>query len=444
MGSHMVFTFLFGLWLVAVPQKTAKQPAHPEAPTASRADSGVLENAQTLLGEGKFKLAEDVLQPYVQQHPNDASGHLLLAFAEGGLGERRRALNDYKAGISAAPQNFSAQLNYGVLLLQDGQAAEAVPHLRAAVQAKPSSIRAQMNLGTALRATGDRTGAVAAFECAVRLAPQVPQTVEALVTTAHECRQWASAERTLDWVLAQPGLTASNRQRYTFLLAEVLLHEKKDTAARQIIDNAPVVTPSEAAEIHRQLASHALAAGDKRSAAVDLAQALALQPDSDSNRADLAQLQMDNGAYTQACANYRVLTRKQPNAAQWHAALGDCLLRNKEFLSARSELETATHLDAGDALAWRNLAFAAYKGHDPQTSLGALQRYQRLAPQSAAQDAGAAFLQAVDFDTLQQYIPAQQAYETFLKLDRNRDPDDDFKARHRLIYIQLVLHPKRR
>ena len=46
------------------------------------------------------------------------------------------------------------------------------------------------------------------------------------------------------------------------------------------------------------------------------------------------------------------------------------------------------------------------------------------------------FLRATSYDHLKEYKPAAQNYQRFLELSAGKYPDEEWKARHRLIAIQ--------
>lgn len=119
-------------------------------------------------------------------HPSAFRRHGILGMALWAQGQRDAALVQMRLGDAAAVRHFGeitgnrhrALRDYGWVLLQAGQAAEAVRQLRLALQCAeesgeaghPLAAQTQLRLAQALVATGDRAGARTAFDTALRWA----------------------------------------------------------------------------------------------------------------------------------------------------------------------------------------------------------------------------------------------------------------------------------
>src|ERR1700689_5658124 len=76
---------------------------------------------------------------------------------------------EYKKALDLKPGLYAAELNLGILLIRDQQAAEAVSHLQAAAEQKPKEFRPREYLAEALLESGELVKAEEAFHAALEL-----------------------------------------------------------------------------------------------------------------------------------------------------------------------------------------------------------------------------------------------------------------------------------
>jgi len=86
-------------------------------------------------------------------------------------GDRAGAEQDYRAALLLDPRWVNALNGLGVLLVEDGRAAEAIPLLESAARAEPEFWEARLNLGIAYQTAGRLADAAAAYR-AVLVAPE--------------------------------------------------------------------------------------------------------------------------------------------------------------------------------------------------------------------------------------------------------------------------------
>jgi Flp pilus assembly protein TadD len=116
------------------------------------------------------------------------AGIVALSTAAGALGWLTYSRNaDYASEeriwadtIGKRPDNPTARVNYGVVLLAQGRTSEAEPHLRKAVELAPDEDEAQLALGAALCSTGRCDEGIPHFRRAVELDPDDPGAVRNL------------------------------------------------------------------------------------------------------------------------------------------------------------------------------------------------------------------------------------------------------------------------
>src|SRR5262249_6914444 len=81
---------------------------------------------------------------------------------------------EYRKTLELKPGLYEAQLNAGILLLKQKQAAEAAPLLAGAAGQKPKEYRPRFYLAGAQLATGDNASAEQSFQLAAALDPNSP------------------------------------------------------------------------------------------------------------------------------------------------------------------------------------------------------------------------------------------------------------------------------
>lgn len=429
--TWLAILLLAGSSLQNPPQKKAPAPK----PAVAAAAGDAVQQAEDKLGHGQYAAAATLLEHYLAGHASDAHAHCDLGYAWAALGRRDDAIREYTTGVAGQPNDFSAQMNLSLLLLQAHQPATALPHLQQAAQLKPGDAKVWMNQGEALEALGRNQDALAAFRKAAALDPASVTPHKAMARLLVSARQWAQAEPELQAVLkaepedeaARSALINAYLQQHQFDKAQPLLQ----TLLQQHPDSAPGHFAS--AELLQQ-------AGKLDQAQGEYQKALQLDPSNDEARAQLAQIAMLQKNYAAAIQMLQPLAAKHPQSADWHMRLGTAYMQAMQMEPARDQFLAVVSQRPQAAEAWGDLAVVFYKLKDPVHSLAALDRHDRLAGNSA----GSYFLRAINYDQLQQYDLAVENYQKFLQVDQHRDPDDEFKATHRLIAIQPLARRQRK
>ena len=149
--------------LAARQDDLALQSATDLAKHSSNLDDQYLASA-ALVQEREFNLATQILEPYVQERPTDAMGHLALGLAY--LGQRRHSEGRAKLerALQLNPNLAEAEYQLGELANKDGDSTEATRHLEKAVQLQPGHAKAQLSLGTLYLQSGNLDQARVALE----------------------------------------------------------------------------------------------------------------------------------------------------------------------------------------------------------------------------------------------------------------------------------------
>jgi tetratricopeptide (TPR) repeat protein len=283
----------------------------------------LLEAGQGLVYAGDEETGRDYLRRAVEISPNSAAARAALGYAELRATDYAAAVRDLRRAIELGQSGAAVQLYLGAALWESGQLEEAeriyrrlldreptarvptvralgglllwqgryedaVPILEEAARAEASSAAVQFDLARALAGAGRDAEAIAAYRRVVELAPRMPAARYGLAT-----------------LLARAGETAASREQFDVFQQ---LHEAEREATRREgmlqakIDRGWELMRDgrwmEAAEHFRSLeptpdtlaglAAALSAAADPRGAAAALERALALAPEREDLRRQLA------------------------------------------------------------------------------------------------------------------------------------------------------------
>ena len=158
--------------------------------------------------------------------------------------------------------------------------------------------------------------------------------------------------------------------------------------------------------------------------------------DSLRSRADIqiAQKKWDDSIVT-----LRKAIALTPNDAELHGGLGRVYLQKRDFASAEKELKAALQLDKNNLVYWKDLRTTYYLGGNFPATLAT----QDLIAKVETPGAGEWFIRALCYDKLNQPKPALEAYEKFLELDQDKNPDQVWQAQQRSKVLRRMLDQKR-
>lgn len=131
--------------------------------------------AMVFRSQGRLDTARFALENALQVEPGNALLHLELGHVYHELEDDKAALLSFEKAARLRPGLLEAQDNYGVLLLQQGMAAEAVRTLEGAARLDAASARAQLHLGNAQRASAQYAQAETAYKKALALEPTLEE-----------------------------------------------------------------------------------------------------------------------------------------------------------------------------------------------------------------------------------------------------------------------------
>jgi len=326
----------------------------------------------------------------------------------------------------------AAYVNLGMLLLEDHEDTAAVRPLRKAVELLPAESRPRYLLAVALDRSGDRAGAAQAFEALLHLDPNDISALEYLGWTDLHSGKPAEAEARFRRVLeVQPTGAAGLRG-----LAESLEAQKKPEAVaayREYLEVNPDDSRAHARFIHLLMDQ-----GQNDAALAELDRADAGKPSVESLKLR-ADIQIAQKKWTDAVATLRQAVALAPNDAQLRGGLGRTFLQVRDFPNAEKELKTAIQLDAKNIDYWKDLSTSYYLSKNYAATLAVLDRIDQLETPGA----GSWFIRALCYDSLNQPKPALDAYQKFLELDQNKNPNQVWQAQERSKVLRRMLEGKK-
>lgn len=418
----------------AVQSQTSSKPKQAgQSKTQKLANplNDLLDEAQHHIDKNEFEAAIEPLQKVIADQPDFAYAHFQLAYVFTALKKTAEARSEYQRTLALDPKMSEAYLNLGTLLL-DKEPAAAIAPLSKAVELLPSQSRPRFLLGVAEERAGELTKAAESFEGAVRLDPANAETFLHLAGLYLQLKRPAEAEAKFRRALEiQPG-----EPRALAGLARSLDAQKKDEAA-EAYQNYLAVQPSDSAARSRLI--HLLLEQQQEDAALaELDRADAGKPTVESLKLR-ADIQIAQKKWNEAIVTLRQAVALSPNDAQLRGGLGRTCLQIRDFPSAEKELKTAIQLDGKNMDYWKDLSTTYYLSKDYAATVAVLDRIDKFETPGA----GSWFIRALCYDNLKQPKPALEAYQKFLDLDQNKNPDQVWQAQERSKVLRRMLEGKK-
>jgi tetratricopeptide (TPR) repeat protein len=428
------------LWVVpALPQTHTTVRHYPVAESSASSVKAEVTQAEDALDHKDYASAEALLKKVTAADAKDYRAWFDLGLLYNATNRREQAIEAYRNSVAADGSFFESNFNLGISLAAAEQSAEAAKYLRASTTLKPLSdperslVRAWTALGEVLAQSKDAQGALAAFGEAEKLTPRdaalhisagrVLESSGALDQAGEEFGKAAELDPKSKEALA--GVANVNMRAHRLPEAEAAL--------RKVVS----VDPTNA-NAHLQLGRVLAAEDHNDEAATEIETALKLQPNDLDAERELAGLHAAAKQYDKAAAEYSELLQREPNNVDLHFAYGTVLMEKHDFPAAEQQLLAAAKINpSADVLG--NLAVVASENKHYPLVLQALDARAKLTHENA----GTYYLRATTFDHLQQatqnpeYLKQAIAnYKQFLAASDGHNPDNEWKARHRLIALE--------
>jgi len=430
-ARHAAFA---GASTFSLQSSTQQKPTPSQTRTQKLANplNDLLDEAQHDIDSNQFEAALIPLQKFLAEKPDIAWAHFQLAYAYTALKRPDEARTEYERATTLDPKMFEAFLNLGILLSEKDPAAAVTP-LRKAVDLLPAQSRPRFLLGHAQERSGDIPAAVESYEAALRLDPRDVETVIHLGNLYVGLKRYSDAETGF-----RAALELEPKSPQALLgLAQALDAQKKPEAAAAYRDYLAVQPETPGAESR---AIHLLIEQKQYDAALaELDRADAGKPPTLDSLRSRADIQIAQKKWDDSIVTLRKAIALTPNDAELHGGLGRVYLQKRDFTSAEKELKAALQLDKNNLVYWKNLRTTYYLGGNFPATLA----MQDLIAKVETPGPGEWFIRALCYDKLNQPKPALEAYEKFLELDQDKNPDQVWQAQQRSKVLRRMLDQKR-
>src|SRR5467141_4343779 len=421
------------------PLPILQYPAKPKLPTQTKTQklanplNDLLDEAQRDIDNKNFEAAIAPLQKVIADQPEFAYAHFQLAYVYTALKRTDEARAEYARTLAIDPKMSEAYLNLGMLLLDKEEDAAAVAPLRKAVELLPAQSRPRYLLEVALERSGNHAGAAESFEALIHLDPNDITALDYLGRAALREGKSEEAEARFRRALeVQPKGPEALKG-----LAHSLDAQKKPEAAgvyRDYLELMPNDSGARARLIHLLVE---LQQNDMALAELDRLDA-GKQPTLESLKLR-ADVQIAGKKWDDSITTVQQALVLAPNDAQLHGGLGRILLQKRDFAAAEKEQRIALRLDGKNLSYFKDLSSTFFLGGNYPAALAALDEIAKVEQPGA----GVWFIRAICYDKLNQPKLALQAYQKFLELDQDKNPDQIWQAKERSKVLQRMLERKR-
>jgi tetratricopeptide (TPR) repeat protein len=388
--------------------------------------------AENAMDQQQWSEAETILRKLVAGNAKDARAWFDLGYVMHAQQNYPEAILAYHAAVAAQPDSFECNLNLGMMLAHENNS-DASKYLEAATHLKPTSADPQESLAHAWAALAkvqtprNLKSALDSWSHAVALAPGDVQNQLAFGEVLEQSGDVAGAERGL----RKAEELQPNSKDVLAALSNLYMRTERMPEAQETLRRLVTEAP-ETESGHLQLGRVLSREKKDAEALAELQKALALRADDWDALRELAFVQERDKQFAAAEKSYRILLIHFPNDATLHNGLGSVLLPQLQYAEAQNEFIACLRLKPDWGEAYGQLALAASGNKDYQLAIKALDGRKRLLPELPS----SYFLRATCHDHLRQFAEAVENYKAFLAISNGQFPDDEWKARHRLIAIE--------
>ncbi len=404
-------------------QKARVQPGT----TATDTLAPLIAQAQQALDKQDFNAAIPLLQKIETERPDEPLPHFELGYAYSELKHNDEAIKEYRRALELDPKLAAAHLNLG-LVLMDSDPSAALESFHHAAALLPDQGQPHYLAGRALEHANKMPDALEEYQSAVKLSPKDVPMRFALARALVGAGRAADAEAQFREALALPGDTSPAQLGY----AELLVQEKKLAEAAGAFAAYLALKPSDHdARFARAVTLENLNRPDDALAELDkLGKGATPTADELKLRGSIF---LQQNKWTEAAAVLRKATEAAPQDAETLGWLGRALIELRNYPDAAATLRRSLAIDPMQIAVMRSLAEANYLSGQYAATLLALDQvgqHDTLRPMDH-------FIRAICHEKLGQKAEALAAYQQFLSVDHNGNPDQEWQAQQR---VKVLLH----
>jgi len=389
-----------------------------------------------------FKRAQDQATAVLQQDPNNAAGHILMANSDAMLQDVGESLKEMQTAIELAPADSRSYINLAMLELNAKQAEAAEQNFQKAIQLDPKSLTARLALGNFYASQRRFADAEQQFSSAVQMEPKGPVAYAALAKLYLIENQRPKAEQILqqakqampdspegyrmlgdfyfsigdsqDAINEYSTLTAQHpkdlRVRKNYI--QLLILAMRLPEAEKLNDALLKENPKDVDGLiyKGQLLS---AQGKPNDATQPLEIALKSAPENPMAHYTLAIAMMQLGNTERAQSELQEAVKINPGMVQAQKTLAQLALRKKDFDRARQSAEALMKIEPRSADGYLLRAEALLGKGDSLAADLALQQTIQMAPNDARGYASLANLRAAE----KKYPEAEKYFQLALSKD---------------------------
>ncbi|BDC52533.1 hypothetical protein F183_A48480 [Bryobacterales bacterium F-183] len=379
--------------------------------------------------EQKFEEAIGHFQKAVAADASDYYSWFHLGLANSAIHKDPDAIASYRKTLALKPNLYQAELNLGIILVENRQAKEAIPLLADAVQQKPQEFRPAYYLAEAYLAEKQFTQAEAAYRTALGIDGKSAVAQYGLARSLMQ--QGKLAESQPEFVKA--GQLDPGQYGDAVLELAAIYEEKKQVdAAMELYRQYPQVAAAQ-----ERLGVLLLDQGKPAEAIAPLEIAVSKSATAGNSYA-LAQAYMRSGKPDKALALIDRTIAAEPKEAELYMIRGRLLRDQRRFQEAANTFFSAAKLKPENVEAWTEMAGMLVLVEDYATAIAALDKVKQL----NAETSGHFFLRAIVLDKNKMQKPALEAYQKFLASSGGKHPDQEFQARQRVKILEKELSRK--
>ena len=413
-----------------IPTVAAQQPdTQPKAPPS------LTPRIVEALEKGDFATAARALEDFLFAHTGHREAISQLAFSYSRLDRNEEAAELYGELIRLNPENYSARINLGVLLMKADRSEEAVTEFRFAAGGRPDDFRAHFYLATALEKTGKFEEAIERYARAVELEPSDADARAAAAELVVAQKDLVNFGPMLDRLLkAAPTDIVLLELRATALRLEDRPKEVLAlyNAYLATVNELPGTPPLEIATVqHRAgLAAHSMKLFEEAIQHYQIAGAMGGAQFEWASVVGQARALSALERFAEAVPLYRRTLELSGHDADLdlHEEFGIVLFMTSDYAGAATVLNEVTRLDPSREESFNRLAYALHRLERHAEVVAALDHRAR----SHAETPGTIFLRALSQDRLGRCAEAIAGYQRFLDVNQGKENDEYFQASGRL------------